>query len=339
MSGEDVHLMLKASTSGLVQIYALSLINADGHLINFSRFWPGPDLGVADRIFFKAIKSDPRVTSFISEPSHNRTNGAWTLFLVRRVTAANGEFLGLVLGAVELSYFEKLFNSISLGVGSSIALFRSDGVMLTRFPQIDSAIGKTFKSTVDAVGDGDSGTARFVGRIGGKDRLLAAHRLAHFPVVLSVAIDTDAALAIWKTETNILVGAGGLAAVTVALMILLIVRQQARAHNLSMRSLALEKQRLDTTINNMSQGLVMFDAAERLLVCNDHYVEMYGLSRETVKPGCSLLEVLQHRAAVGDFLHQDPAQFRAGVVAALATGKVTTLIMAGANGREVLVTT
>jgi diguanylate cyclase (GGDEF)-like protein len=127
--------------------------------------------------------------------------------------------------------------------------------------------------------------------------------------------------------------------VTVAIVILLIVRQQARAHNLSMQRLALEKQRLDTTINNMSQGLVMFDAAERLLVCNDHYIEMYGLSRETVMPGCSLLEILQHRAAVGDFRDQDPAQYHAGVVAALAQGKVTTLILKGTDGREVLVTT
>src|SRR6202041_1598845 len=42
MSGEDVHLMLKASTSGLVQAYAISLINADGQMLNFSRFWPAP---------------------------------------------------------------------------------------------------------------------------------------------------------------------------------------------------------------------------------------------------------------------------------------------------------
>ena len=127
MSGEDVHQMLKASTSGVVQIYAISLINADGHLINFSRSWPVPEINVADRDFFNALKSDPRLTSYISQPGHNRTDGAWTLFLARKVTAANGEFLGLVLGAVELSYFDKLFSSVSLGEGSSIALFRSDG--------------------------------------------------------------------------------------------------------------------------------------------------------------------------------------------------------------------
>ena len=74
----------------------------------------------------------------------------------------------------------------------------------------------------------------------------------------------------------------------------------------SMQMLALEKQRLDLAMNNMAQGLIMFDAAERMVVCNDLYIEMYGLSREIVKPGCSFLEVLQYRAAAGSFLHQDP---------------------------------
>jgi diguanylate cyclase (GGDEF)-like protein len=338
MSGEDVHLMLKASTSGLVQIYAISLINADGRLLNFSRSWPGPQLSVADRDFFVALKTNPEMTSYISQPGHNRTNGAWTMFLVRKVTAANGEFLGLVLGAIELSYFDKLFASVSLGAGSSITLFRSDGILLTRYPQIESAIGKYFKSTVDAIGGGDSGTVRFIGQIGGKDRLLAAHSLAHFPVVISVAIDTAAALAIWQKETDVLLGAGGLAALTVAIMIFLVGRQQAQAHNSSMQRLALEKHRLDSAMNNMAQGLIMFDAAERVVLYNDLYIEMYGLSRETVKPGCSFLELLRYRAEAGNLLHHDPEQYRAEVVAALDMGKVSSFIFETPDGLEVLVT-
>jgi diguanylate cyclase (GGDEF)-like protein len=339
MSGQDVHLMLKASISGVVQAYAISLINSDGHLINFSRSWPVPEIDVADRIFYKAIKSDPQVTSYISESAHNRTDGAWTLFLARRVTAANGEFLGLVLGAVELSYFDKLFASIALGEGSSIALYRSDGVLLTRFPQADSFIGKTFTSPLNALGGGDSVIVHFVGQIGGKDRLLAVHRLADFPMFISVGVDTSAALAIWQKQTNILLGAGGLAALTVAVMVFLIARQQAHANSYSMQRLALEKLRLDTAINNISQGLVMFDAAERLVVCNDLYIEMYGLSREMVKPGRSFLEILRYRANVGDFLRREPEDYRAGHLAAMAQGTVTTLILQGLEGREVLVTT
>ena len=112
---------------------------------------------------------------------------------------------------------------------------------------------------------------------------------------------------------------------TVAIMIFLVGRQQAQAHNSSMQILALEKHRLDSAMNNMSQGLIMFDSADRIVVCNDLYIEMYGLSREIVKPGCSLLELLQYRAEADNFLHRDPEQYRAEVVAELALGKVMKL--------------
>ena len=49
--------------------------------------------------------------------------------------------------------------------------------------------------------------------------------------------------------------------------------------------------RIDAAINNMSQGFLMFNSAERIVVCNDRYIEMYELSREIVKPGCSFLEL------------------------------------------------
>jgi PAS domain-containing protein len=42
----------------------------------------------------------------------------------------------------------------------------------------------------------------------------------------------------------------------------------------------------------VSQGILMFDSDERLVVCNDHYLEMYGLSSDIVKPGMTLREIL-----------------------------------------------
>ena len=41
----------------------------------------------------------------------------------------------------------------------------------------------------------------------------------------------------------------------------------------------------DTAINNMSQGLCFFDADHRLIVCNDRFVEMYGIPSDRVSPG------------------------------------------------------
>jgi diguanylate cyclase (GGDEF)-like protein len=47
----------------------------------------------------------------------------------------------------------------------------------------------------------------------------------------------------------------------------------------------------------MSQGLCFFDGAQRLIVCNDLYAEMYKLTRELVRPGTTLKEIVEHRFA------------------------------------------
>ena len=46
--------------------------------------------------------------------------------------------------------------------------------------------------------------------------------------------------------------------------------------------------RFEAAVNNMSQALLMFDGDRRLVICNERYRRMYGLSREIVKPGCTL---------------------------------------------------
>ena len=54
-------------------------------------------------------------------------------------------------------------------------------------------------------------------------------------------------------------------------------------------------------MNTMTQGLLMFDQDERLIVCNRRYIDMYGLSTAVVKPGAYFRDVIQHRADTGSF--------------------------------------
>jgi diguanylate cyclase (GGDEF)-like protein/PAS domain S-box-containing protein len=92
--------------------------------------------------------------------------------------------------------------------------------------------------------------------------------------------------------------------------------------------------RLATAVNNMPYGLVMYDAAERLVVCNDHYIEMYGLSPEIVKPGCTLRDVIRNRIATGS-LDRDPEQYRAELLTAMAEGKSISRIVETRDGRAI----
>ncbi len=89
---------------------------------------------------------------------------------------------------------------------------------------------------------------------------------------------------------------------------------------------------LDTVLNNMSQGVLMFDTDARLVFCNRRYMEMYRLSPEIVVPGCGLRELLDHRKAVGAFCG-DPEDYIVGLLEDTAQGKTSNGVAKAADGR------
>ncbi len=93
---------------------------------------------------------------------------------------------------------------------------------------------------------------------------------------------------------------------------------------------------LTGALNNMSQGLCMFDGEARLVVANDRYLEMYGLSPAVVRPGCTLRDLIVHRAATGSFSGDADAYCRK-IHATVAEGKVTSMEVTAPNGRTVTV--
>ncbi len=69
--------LLKEKIAGLPQVDAVTMIDAGGKLTNFSRYWPIPDVNISDRDYYKALKADPDLQSFISMPVQNRGSGTW----------------------------------------------------------------------------------------------------------------------------------------------------------------------------------------------------------------------------------------------------------------------
>ncbi len=62
------------------------------------------------------------------------------------------------------------------------------------------------------------------------------------------------------------------------------------------RQLELEHQnlRLDAAVNNISQGLCMYDAKGRLVICNQPYQRIYNLPERLLKSGTLLDDILGH---------------------------------------------
>jgi methyl-accepting chemotaxis protein len=67
------------------------------------------------------------------------------------------------------------------------------------------------------------------------------------------------------------------------------------------RRLHAQNRKLATALDNMSQGLLMFDAHGRVVLHNRRYIDMYKVSPKIVRPGCSLHDLMQHRKETGLF--------------------------------------
>jgi diguanylate cyclase (GGDEF)-like protein/PAS domain S-box-containing protein len=332
MSGQAVHLMLRDKASGMPHVGSLTLINADGKLINFSRFWPLPTIDVTDRDFFQALKSNSQLTYYLGEPVLNRATGSWTLHLVRRVSGPHGEFFGLILGAMEMDYFERYFGTIALGEGSSITLIRQDGRFLARYPHVENGSHLSFGGSPlfkDVLAKAQSGVSRLTSLSDGQDRLVAGRKLTNYPLVMAVGRPVRVILADWNHQATYLISAALATVLLVGSVIWLSARQlTARLHE--------NNEQLMSAINNMSQGLCMFDATARLVVCNERYRQVYGLSSEVVTPGCSLRDLLGYRKEVGTF-SGDAEQYAATLISEMAQGKTTDYVGELADGRSIAV--
>jgi hypothetical protein len=145
MSSEDAHQMLKSKIGSLSYMGNLTLLDSDGNLINWSFGWPVPQVNLADRSYFQALKPSASPDQYV-DAVHSRMTGRWTTVLSRKLVGRSGEFLGLVCRGVEPAYFEKFFESLTLGKDATIAMLHRDGTLLARYPHLESKIGQNFSA-------------------------------------------------------------------------------------------------------------------------------------------------------------------------------------------------
>ena len=97
-----------------------------------------------------------------------------------------------------------------------------------------------------------------------------------------------------------------------------------------------QNRRLVNAIDNMSQGLCMFDAQTRIVVRNNRYIEMYKLSPDVVRAGCTLRELIQHRKDTGLFSGDIDAYCKAIVEGVNAGSGGKGMYVQASDGRTVL---
>ena len=325
MVGRGIHLMLKDKISGFPHIGAVMLVGADGELINSSQVWPTPPLNFAGQDYFEALKANPRLGSMLGRPVRDRQTGVWTIYFARKFRGSNGEFLGLVVGTVASQYFEDSFGTLSRGTYESTALLRDDGVVLARYPHIDSIIGKSLVRSLPDGQQAGSGVAQQRDVADDSERLIAEARLPNLPINLTASTTVAAALADWRTEAGYLIG------LTIVLVVAIggtgaVVVQFFRRQSIQ----------LDSTLNNLSQGVCMYDEHRRLILCNDRYIEMFHLPHELTTPGTALRHIFDHQVSHGLHPGSDPDEYFREMMAVITAREPASTVTEFADGRAMV---
>jgi len=363
LTNPDFHVFLKEKMSGLPQIVGLGILDADGRRLNQARDRPNLDDDRSGREYFRALKENPKLPSYVGKPLRGTLSGAWIIMQSRPVLGPDGAFLGVVFASTEMRYFEDLFRATSLGDGYTASMLRDDGTLMARYPTVGQ-IGSVFPSAIlQTLTNSRSGVTHTTSPVDRQRRLAAGYRLLNYPLALVVAQNDEAAFAAWRRTAALM---AVIAMTMIGIIILaacLIARSWKQQERLNaaraeiiesdktralaeaelnrQRDLAEQSMRFNAAVENMTHGLCMFDQDQRLVVCNDLYAKMYRMPAELLKPGTPLSDIIAHRVGKGILKGGQgnvELQHHLSVLGTLSTSKTSTRIDEQADGKLIRIT-
>ena len=337
LASHRVHVEMKAVSAGVPFATQIGVFDQNGDLVSVSSAYPAPPINIRDREHFRTLRSSVSDTPVISSPVYSRLSDQWIITFARRISDSRGEFRGIVGGSVDLMHFERFFESVTLDEGATIALIRMDGTLLARYPRKESMVGRAVSNprAIEAVfGASSHRELRAVSPLDGEDRIMALRQLSGYPAIIAVSLNARSALSNWRREASFVAALATAAILAIGLGVAVSVRHLARTQMRSAQEIGEHKARLGMALDNMSQGLCMFDERSDLILCNQRYLDMYSLPPDIVKPGCSLRTIIEERKKSNTF-EGDTDTYLDEISALVARGKQVQRYFETPDGRVI----
>ncbi|HWE73739.1 MAG TPA: ATP-binding protein [Stellaceae bacterium] len=286
----------------------VAIIGPDGMMIESSVPSSGP-IDLSDRPHFRYHLDPSAPQPYVSTPVVGRASGKWSIQITRRIVRPDGRFGGVMVVSLDPLYLAQFFDSVDLGAHGRALLVGRDGIVRARRDLTSDRIGQRLDDPAlfAKLEDGaDNGS--YIGAVeaDGMARIYGYAAVANYPLVVSVGFALSDVLAAPERQLHryYLIGAALSLAIIALGLLLARETQRRRRRELAAHAEALiaeQKALLDTALNTMCHGLVMYGADLRAVVINRRYLEMYGLSPAEAKPGCTARDLLAQRIAAGTF--------------------------------------
>ncbi len=294
--------------------FQYGIADANGFLKYTSR---GPVMTptfVGGREHFTVHIDDPEDQLYISPPLLGHVTGRLTIQMTRRLTKPDGSFDGVVASALDVLQLERFFSSLDLGKSGIVSLMGLDGIIRARggqepstrnFAGLSVPQSPVFAALRQSQAGSYWNTPDIGNHFGGTSRLMSYRAVSGVPLVAMVGLaEQDIFQEANATLRKYIIAGLALTLIVLVVMALGAAREArilAATGELqkSKRSLETTNHLLNTALDNMANGLCMFDREQRLIVCNERYSEMYSLDPEHTKPGTPFRSILEARTRGG----------------------------------------
>ncbi|MBA3057606.1 MAG: EAL domain-containing protein [Gammaproteobacteria bacterium] len=178
-------------------IHQVSIFDASG-ILEMSSLALGGRLNVSDQEYFKALRAVASDVLYIAKPEFDRAHGHWSIQLSRRLVGDDGQFSGVVVVALDPTYFTRFYGELQLGQEGVAALYGLTGTLFARKTAgTETFAGNAAASPIFAgIARGDtSGTLAYRAVTDGIERVYHFKKLPSYPVLVLVGLEHSAVLA------------------------------------------------------------------------------------------------------------------------------------------------
>lgn len=263
---------------------AMLVLDETGNIVRASNPLNLRSVDLSDRDYFRAHQLGPPVPIYISAPFRSRLDQEHSIALSKRINDADGQFAGVIVISLQLSYFQDLFRSVNIGANSGLNMLHTNGAVLIRFPYDNVDTGRTLAGTPNFGRFITEREGSFVGlaALDGIERLYTFRTLARYPIILNVAAAVDTIYAGW-TRRAIALGATTLALMLGCIGLTLLMYRELLRRQAIAALLSKAENDLRIILNGMPSMIGYWDREMRNRFGNRAYMERLELSASEMK--------------------------------------------------------
>ena len=275
---QALHQILENYLDQSPQVLNAFIANDNGLVVADLHTFPEQKFYVSDRAYFVHHRNDPSSEILLGPVVKGRISQRIVVTVTRRLSAADGHFLGVLVTSLSPEYFTAFYGTVSLGDGGVVELVNGSGLVLARAPATPGSIGRTSDSWSQFQSlqrNQIATTFRMTFPSDGIERVGSVAPSENYPLFVQVAVSMPHMLAPWRAQlyrqgTATLLAVLGLGFFTAVLFrgyARLVETEQAERHQAEI---------LNTTITSMADAILVADQTGRILLANPAAVRTFG---------------------------------------------------------------